>query len=75
MMLKRRFCWSKPPRPGTSQGPAHLGLAKRIVDHALDYGWDTQHGGFSDAGGVFGPVSHWEKVVGAGRRLKRTSFD
>ena len=37
-------------------------LARRIVDHALDFGWDKQHGGFYDAGGVFGPVSHREKV-------------
>ena len=29
-------------------------LARRIVDHALDYGWDTAHGGFYDSGSVFG---------------------
>ena len=29
-------------------------LARRIVDHALDFGWDTAHGGFYDAGSVFG---------------------
>ncbi len=29
-------------------------LARRIVDHALDYGWDAVHGGFYDSGSVFG---------------------
>ena len=29
-------------------------LARRIVDHALDFGWDAANGGFYDAGSVFG---------------------
>jgi len=37
-------------------------LARRIVDHALDYGWDAEHGGFYDAGMVFGPAFGQEKI-------------
>lgn len=37
-------------------------LARRIVDHALDFGWDRRNGGFYDAGGVFGPVFSRKKV-------------
>jgi mannobiose 2-epimerase len=37
-------------------------LARRIVDHALQFGWDTRHGGFYDAGGVFGPIFNREKI-------------
>lgn len=29
-------------------------LARRIVDHALDFGWDAANGGFYDSGSVFG---------------------
>ena len=28
-------------------------VARRMVDHALDYGWDDEHGGFFDKGDVF----------------------
>ncbi len=37
-------------------------LARRIGDHALDFGWDTKHGGFYDAGPVFGPAFGLEKI-------------
>jgi len=37
-------------------------LARRIGDHALDFGWDTKHGGFCDAGPVFGPAFGLEKI-------------
>ncbi len=37
-------------------------LAQRIVDHALGFGWDNRHGGFYDAGGVFGPIFNRKKV-------------
>ena len=37
-------------------------LARRIVDHALDYGWDTEHGGFYDAGTAFGQALGTDKV-------------
>jgi cellobiose epimerase len=28
-------------------------MARRLVDHALDWGWDEEHGGFYDKGEVF----------------------
>ena len=37
-------------------------LARRIVDHALDYGWDAENGGFYNAGTVFGRAFDREKV-------------
>ena len=37
-------------------------LARRIVDHALDYGWDSEHGGFYDAGTAFGRAFGREKI-------------
>ena len=33
-------------------------LARRIVDHALDFGFDTDNGGFFDAGSVFGTTPY-----------------
>lgn len=36
--------------------PRTRAVAKSLVDHALDYGWDKQNGGFYEAGGTFGPV-------------------
>ncbi len=32
-----------------------LAVGKRMVDHALDHGWDDEHGGFVDAGYYFDP--------------------
>lgn len=37
-------------------------LARRIVDHALDFGWDADNGGFFDAGAVFGGPFTTEKI-------------
>jgi mannobiose 2-epimerase len=37
-------------------------VARRLVDHALEFGWDSENGGFYDAGGVFGPVVKDEKI-------------
>lgn len=37
-------------------------LAQRIVDHALEYGWDKQNGGFYDSGEVGGAPTHRNKV-------------
>ena len=37
-------------------------LARRIVDHALEFGWDTQHGGFYDSGSVYGRAFERQKV-------------
>ena len=33
-------------------------LARRIVDHALDFGFDADNGGFFDAGSVFGTAPY-----------------
>jgi mannobiose 2-epimerase len=33
-----------------------------LVDHALDFGWDAEHGGFYDKGDVFGPIHEDTKV-------------
>lgn len=30
-------------------------VARALVDHALDYGWDAEHGGFFEKGEFFGP--------------------
>jgi mannobiose 2-epimerase len=38
-------------------------IARQLVDHALDWGWDDTHGGFYDKGEVFGsPAFATEKV-------------
>ena len=28
-------------------------MARSLIDHALDFGWDDEHGGFYDKGDVF----------------------
>ena len=28
-------------------------VARALVDHTLDFGWDEEHGGVYDAGGIF----------------------
>jgi mannobiose 2-epimerase len=37
-------------------------VARRLVDHALEAGWDAQNGGFYDAGGIYGPIFKDNKV-------------
>jgi cellobiose epimerase len=37
-------------------------VARKLVDHALKYGWDTENGGFFDYGPVNGQASGREKV-------------
>ena len=37
-------------------------IARRMVDHALSYGFDTTHGGFYDAGSAFGAATKTEKI-------------
>ena len=37
-------------------------VARSLVDHTLDFGLDTQNGGFFDAGGTFGGISGDDKV-------------
>ena len=41
-------------------------VARQLVDHALDWGWDADHGGFYDKGDVFaGPAYDTTKVWSA----------
>ncbi len=37
-------------------------VAKSLVDHALEYGWDSKFGGFYDKGTAFGPPYGLEKI-------------
>lgn len=37
-------------------------IARNLVDHALEWGWDTEHGGFYDAGSTFGKVTNTDKI-------------
>ena len=39
---------------GTPDDPKTWHMARRLVDHALDWGWDEQHGGFYYKGEAFG---------------------
>lgn len=36
--------------------------ARRLIDHALDFGWDREHGGFLGDGPVFGPAEPTDKT-------------
>jgi mannobiose 2-epimerase len=38
---------------GTPDDPATWRVARSLIDHALDRGWDPEHGGFYDKGDVF----------------------
>ena len=48
-------------------------VARRLVDHALDWGWDDEHGGFYDKGESFGGpgVGPEEGLVDRGRGPQR----
>jgi mannobiose 2-epimerase len=37
-------------------------VARRLLDHALEYGWDREHGGLYDEGTAFGPATNLQKV-------------
>ncbi len=39
-----------------------LRVARSLVDHALEWGWDNRHGGFYDKGAAFKPAHGLEKV-------------
>ena len=39
-----------------AQNTRTASVAKALVDHALDVGWDEKNGGLFEAGGTFGPV-------------------
>jgi mannobiose 2-epimerase len=42
--------------------PKTLKMARMLVDHALDWGWDDKHGGFYDRGFAFGAAYAKEKI-------------
>lgn len=49
---------------GNPDDPATWAVARQLVDHALDWGWDDRHGGFYDkgesfAGAPFGTDKIW----------------
>jgi mannobiose 2-epimerase len=37
-------------------------VARKLVDHALEFGWDEKNGGFYDAGSAFGTPTATDKV-------------
>jgi len=47
---------------GLHDDPATSAVARRLVDHALEFGWDDEFGGFYDKGEVFGPAYDRTKV-------------
>jgi cellobiose epimerase len=48
---------------GMPEDPKTLGVARLLVDHALEWGWDLAHGGFYDKGESFaGPAFDQKKV-------------
>jgi mannobiose 2-epimerase len=38
---------------GLPDNPKTWSVARSLIDHALDHGWDAEHGGFFDKGDVF----------------------
>jgi mannobiose 2-epimerase len=38
------------------------GIARKLVDHALDHGWDKAHGGFYDSGPLEKPATNTQKI-------------
>lgn len=47
---------------GRPDDPKTWTVARHLVDHALDYGWDRENGGFYDTGTAFGPASNTDKI-------------
>ena len=49
-------------------------VARRLVDHALDWGWDDEHGGFYDKGESFAGsgIRHHQGLVDRGRGTQRS---
>lgn len=37
-------------------------VARKLVDHALEFGWDEKNGGFYDAGSAFGTATVTDKI-------------
>ena len=52
-------------------------VARSLVDHALDWGWDDEHGGFYDKGDVFAGrrLRHDQGLVDPGRGAQRPAAD
>lgn len=48
---------------GTPDDPEAWQMARLLVDHALEWGWDDQHGGFYDKGESFGGPAFDQKKV------------
>jgi len=48
---------------GRPDDPAAWRVARRLVDHALDWGWDGEHGGFYDKGEAFNGEAFDRKKV------------
>ena len=44
---------------GEPEAERTLAVARSLVDHALEWGWDEKHGGFYDKGAAFRPA--WER--------------
>lgn len=47
---------------GLAHDPKTLTVARSLVDHALQYGWDEKQGGFYDRGFAFQPAYALDKV-------------
>ncbi|GIW88014.1 MAG: hypothetical protein KatS3mg108_2338 [Isosphaeraceae bacterium] len=47
---------------GLGEDPRTWAVARSLVDHALDYGWDPDFGGFYEKGEAFGPAHDTTKV-------------
>ncbi len=47
---------------GRPDDPNVLTLARSMVDHSLEFGWDETHGGFYDEGATFGHAWSTKKV-------------
>jgi cellobiose epimerase len=48
---------------GMPDDPKAWGIARLLVDHALEWGWDEEHGGFYDKGESFGGEAFDQKKV------------
>jgi mannobiose 2-epimerase len=47
---------------GMAADPTTLAVSRRLVDHALELGWDETHGGFYDKGTPGGKATGLEKI-------------
>ncbi len=47
---------------GQHEDPKTLAVARKLVDHAVQYGWDNEFGGFYDQGPIEGAATHTNKI-------------